>query len=78
MLAHRESGALARRLIAQAVTQQRIWAGQLTVHADRGAAPTAKTLTQLFADLGVDRSLSRPSVSNDNPFSESQRISAEN
>jgi len=72
MLAHRESGELGRRLIAQAIAQQNIEPGQLTVHADRGAAPTAKTLRQLFLDLGVEYSYSRPSVSNDNPFSESQ------
>ena len=32
---------------------------------------TSKTLTQLFADLGVVKSRSRPHVSNDNPFIES-------
>lgn len=33
---------------------------------------TSKKVAQLLADLGVTRSLSRPHVSNDNPFSESQ------
>ena len=33
---------------------------------------TSKTLAQLVADLGVERSHSRPHVSDDNPFSESQ------
>jgi len=33
---------------------------------------TSKTVAQLLADLEVTRSLSRPRVSNDNPFSESQ------
>ena len=46
--------------------------GQLTLHADRGSAPASKTVAQLLADLGVERSHSRPHVSNDNPFSESQ------
>ena len=32
----------------------------------------SKTLSLLYTDLGIDRSLSRPSVSDDNPFSESQ------
>jgi putative transposase len=72
MLAHRESGELAQDLFAQACEQQRVEPGQLVVHADRGSAPTAKTLAQLLADLGVDRSFSRPRVSNDNPFSEAQ------
>ena len=72
MLARRESGDLARELFARAYAQQGIRPGQLTVHSDRGGAPTAKTLTQLYADLGVEPSLSRPHVSNDNPFSEAQ------
>ena len=37
------------------------------------AAPmTSKCTAQLLADLGVTRSLSRPQVSDDNPFSEAQ------
>ncbi len=71
MLAHRESGDLARDLFAQAYDQQGVEPGQLIVHADRGSAPTAKTLGQLHADLGIEPSFSRPRVSNDNPFSES-------
>ena len=33
---------------------------------------TSKRTAQLLADLGVTRSLSRPQVSDDNPFSEAQ------
>lgn len=40
------------------------------VHADRGTSMTSKPVAQLLLDLGVDRSHSRPRVSNDNPFSE--------
>jgi hypothetical protein len=36
MVAAREAAALAERLLAEAVTKQRVQAGQLTVHADRG------------------------------------------
>jgi putative transposase len=71
MLALQESGSLARRLIAEACERQGIAPGQLTVHADRGSAPASKTVAQLLAALGVERSHSRPHVSNDNPFSES-------
>ncbi len=71
LLARHESGALARRLIAESCERQGIRAGQLTIHADRGSAPASKTVAQLLADLGVERSHSRPHVSNDNPFSES-------
>jgi len=71
LLARHESGALARRLIAESCERQGIPPGQLTIHADRGSAPASKTVAQLLADLGVERSHSRPHVSNDNPFSES-------
>ena len=33
---------------------------------------TSQCTAQLLADLGVTRSLSRPQVSDDNPFSEAQ------
>ena len=39
---------------------------------DRGAPMTSKCTAQLLADLGVTRSLTRPQVSDDNPFSEAQ------
>jgi putative transposase len=42
-----------------------------TVHADRGTSMTSKKVSQLLIDLGVTRSHSRPKVSNDNPYSES-------
>jgi putative transposase len=71
MLARHESGTLARRLLAESCERQGIVPGQLTIHADRGSAPASKTVAQLLADLGVERSHSRPHVSNDNPFSES-------
>jgi putative transposase len=72
MLARRESGELARRLIEETCARQGIEPGQLVLHADRGSAPASKSVAQLLADLGVERSHSRPHVSNDNPFSESQ------
>jgi putative transposase len=72
MVAHREAAALAERLLAEAIAAQGVEAGQLTVHADRGASMTAKPVALLLADLGVTRSHSRPHVSDDNPYSESQ------
>jgi putative transposase len=71
MLSHRESGELAAELLQQSYHKQGVDPEQLTVHADRGSAPTSKTLKQMMIDLGVKRSHSRPRVSNDNPFSES-------
>jgi hypothetical protein len=39
---------------------------------ERGAAMTSKTLAELLIDLGVAQSHSRPTISDDNPYSESQ------
>jgi putative transposase len=72
MVAHRESGALAERLIRLTCQKQDIERGQLTLHADRGTSMTSKTVAFLLSDLGVIKSHSRLQVSNDNPFSEAQ------
>ena len=71
LAAARESKTLAKRLIATTVERQRVHAGELTLHSDRGAAMISKPVAFLLADLGVTKSHSRPRVSNDNPFSES-------
>lgn len=71
MLATRETAALAEQLISETCFREGIDRSQLTIHSDRGVSMTSKTVGQLLAQLGVERSLSRPSVSNDNPFSES-------
>jgi putative transposase len=67
---HRESGPIAEQLIAQAVAQQQIARGQLTVHADRGSSMTSKPVAFLLADLGLTKTHSRPYTSTDNPYSE--------
>jgi putative transposase len=72
MVAHQEQAALAERLIAETVAKQGIAVGQLTIHADRGISMTSKPVALLLADLGVTKTHSRPHVSNDNPYSESQ------
>jgi putative transposase len=72
MVATRESAALAERLIAETCAKQGISRGQLTIHADRGSSMTSKPVAFLLADLGIAQSHSRPHVSNDNPYSESQ------
>ncbi len=72
MAALRDSATLAQRLIAQTCERQGVERGTLTIHADRGAAMLAKSVTLLLADLGITKSHSRPHVSNDNPYSESQ------
>lgn len=72
MLAYRESAQLGRKLIEQTIERQNIEPKTLTVHADRGAAMTSKAVAFLLAELGVTKTHSRPHVSNDNPYSESQ------
>ena len=72
MVAARESATLARRLIEATCRKQAIPEEQLTLHADRGSSMKSKCLAMLLSDLGVTKTHSRPHVSNDNPFSESQ------
>jgi putative transposase len=72
MVAPHESARLAERLIAATCHRQGIAPHQLTIHADRGAPMRSKRVAELFADLGIAASHSRPRVSNDNPFSEAQ------
>ncbi len=59
-------------MIAQAVQQQGIEQGQLTIHADRGSAMRSKPVAFLLADLGITKTHSRPYTSTDNPYSEAQ------
>lgn len=72
MVASRESKTLAERLIADTLRKQAVGPDQLTIHADRGSSMMSKPVAFLLADLGVTKSHSRPHVSNDNPYSESQ------
>ena len=72
MVADRENSALAGRLIQQSCLKHGVQPRLLTLHSDRGAPMTSQCTAQLLADLGVTRSLSRPQVSDDNPFSEAQ------
>lgn len=72
MVSYRESAKLAEHLIAESCRKQGIEMGQLTIHADRGSSMTSKPVALLLSDLGVIKTHSRPHVSNDNPFSESQ------
>ena len=72
LVAERETAALAEELIAASCVRQGIPPGQLTIHADRGSSMISKSVAQLLAELGVTKTHSRPHVSNDNPFSESQ------
>ena len=72
MVATRESAELAEQFIEEAIGKHPVPAGQLTIHADRGRVMKSKAVAFLMADLGVTKSHSRPYVSDDNPYSESQ------
>ena len=72
MVASRESATLAEQLLTATILTERVPAGQLTIHADRGSSMASKPVALLLADLGVTKTHSRPRVSNDNPYSESQ------
>jgi putative transposase len=71
MVASKECKHLAAQLFAETIARHGIKPG-LNVHSDRGSAMKSDTLAQLLESLGASRSFSRPRVSNDNAFSESQ------
>jgi putative transposase len=66
-----ESSELAAALIDDAHRTERVEAGSLVLHSDNGSPMKGATLLAKLQDLEVVASFSRPSVSNDNPFSES-------
>lgn len=72
MVSSKENSALAQQLVAEASSRYRIGTGQLTLHQDRGSPMIAHSFLDLLGEHGITGSHSRPRVSNDNPFSESQ------
>jgi len=72
MVAERESLDLAQRLLLITLERQGVDPKNITVHSDRGSVMKALSLPQKIKDMGIEFSYSRPHVSNDNPFSESQ------
>ena len=72
LIAERESAELAEQLIADTVARHDVAPGMLTLHADRGASMRSKPVAALLVDLDIAKSHSRPHVSDDNPYSESQ------
>lgn len=72
LVAGAENAGLASALIEETCAKHGIARDTLTLHSDRGSPMRAKTTAELLVDLGVAASYSRPRVSNDNPFSESQ------
>lgn len=66
-----ESAELAAGLLQDICARHDVAPGQLVVHSDNGAPMKGETMLATMQRLGVAASRSRPSVSNDNPYSES-------
>jgi putative transposase len=66
-----ESGEHAAKLVTRACIEQGVVRDQLTLHADNGGPMKGATMLSTLQKLHVAPSFSRPSVSDDNPFSES-------
>lgn len=71
-VAERQSSYLAQRLVIKTCDRQSMDYRQLIIHSDRHKVMKALSFSQKLNCLGIDFSFSRPHVSNDNPFSESQ------
>jgi putative transposase len=66
-----ESSELGAGLIKQACLDEDVHQDQLVLHSDNGKPMKGATMLATLEKLGVIPSFSRPSVSDDNPFSES-------
>lgn len=66
-----ESGELSSKLFQKAIASQNISKNQLTLHSDNGSPMKSICMKATLERMGVLPSNSRPSVSNDNAFSES-------
>ena len=72
MVADREAAELAKRFLEETILKHGVPPGQLNIHGDRGRPMVSKPVAFMLADLGVTKTHSRPYVSDDNPYSESQ------
>jgi putative transposase len=66
----REAASLSSKLIEAALKSEGIDGKELVLHADNGAPMKGATMLVTLQNLGVIPSFSRPSVSDDNPYSE--------
>jgi transposase InsO family protein len=66
-----ESTVLAAEVVRDICTREKIQPGQVVLHSDNGSPMKGATMLATLQRLGVVPSFSRPSVSNDNPYSES-------
>jgi transposase InsO family protein len=63
---------LAADVLRDVCAREKIQPGQVILHSDNGNPMKGASMLAMMQELGVARSLSRPAVSNDNPYSESQ------
>ena len=66
-----ELSELASNLMTDICQREGVERGQVTLHSDNGSPMKGATMLATLQELGVIPSFSRPSVSNDNPYSES-------
>ena len=66
-----ESSALAADLMKDICQREKVKPHQVVLHSDNGSPMKGATMLATLQELGVIPSFSRPSVSNDNPYSES-------
>lgn len=66
-----ESGEHAAALLQRTVWAEKCWHQDVVLHSDNGSPMKSLTMLTKMQELGVMASRSRPSVSNDNPYSES-------
>ena len=66
-----ESSALAADLMTDICQREKVSKNQVMLHSDNGSPMKGATMLSTLQALGVIPSFSRPSVSNDNPYSES-------
>ncbi len=66
-----ERSALAADLITDICQREGVKRHQVTLHSDNGSPMKGATMLATLQQLGIMPSFSRPSVSNDNPYSES-------
>ena len=66
-----ETAEQASALIEQTCLKEKVDADQLVLHSDNGSPMKGATMLATLQQLGIMPSFSRPSVSDDNPYSES-------
>lgn len=69
-LVRRSNAKVAEHFVSEIAEREKLEPGQVIVHNDRGTEMTSATFCAQLDALGIARSLSRPHVSDDNPFSE--------